>query len=168
MNDIESRFRRYIFPVASYSLISVAMDEGEADSGIEVNAGVGGADRPVDVAVRRSTRGKNRDAASTTDSTSASNGPRLDDAAGENDANDDAGATVAVKSGVEEDPGAVFIRVFIHDQNLQRCYKFHLDEVVFNAKKKASKADVDITKNCNLLRHLNHYPLFESRCCPRW
>ena len=115
------------------------MDEGEADSGIEINAGVGGAY----VGDRRSTREKNRNAAAatTTDPASASNGPRMDDAAAANDAaNDDDSAvtTVAVKSGVEEDPGAVFIRVFIHDQNLQRCYKFHLDEVVFNAKKKAS------------------------------
>ena len=147
MNVIESRFRWVIFPGASYSLISVAMDEGEADSGIEINAGVGGADQPADVAVRRSTRGKSRDAAPTTDSACVSNGPGLNDAAVEDDARDAAVATVAVKSGVEEDPGAVFIRVFIHDQNLQRCYKFHLDEVVFNAKKKASIADVDYTQN---------------------
>ena len=126
------------------------MDEGEADSGIEMVAGgVGDVDPGKDdagpeISEEQPDRGCSNE--KTENDSGDSKQVALDDDAGATPAvDDDVGATPAVEADDADDAGAtpavdeddaVFIRVFIHDQNLQRCYKFQLDEVVFNAKRK--------------------------------
>ena len=135
------------------------MDEGEADSGIEMVGGGGGGGEGFG-------GGRGGEASASKEESTVVDGDGIgkvedkpegaqDEAgstknAGERKSGCPVPTTAASTSGAaEEDAGAVFIRVFIHDQNLQRCYKFHLDEVVFNAKKKVSV----------------HYSYRDWRCC---
>ena len=103
------------------------MDEGEADSGIEMVAGGCDPDSVPDVAASEI---ENQPERKSTEKIDGDSGSKAASPESEGDA--------AATSAVDEDANVVFIRVFIHDQNLQRCYKFHLDEVVFNAKKKVA------------------------------
>ena len=161
------------------------MDEGEADSGIEMAAGGGIEANPsknvvlaTDEHASEDGDGKRKEGAGG-GGTGASEGAdeKLgDDAASQNPSDDTGdGSTGPTPSGngvVEEDSGAVFIRVFIHDQNLQRCYKFHLDEVVFNAKKKVGIYGLK-DEGWRLLAvvcisYINTYPyLYAPRFCQR-